>query len=395
MSDFNQHYKELEEEVIHLKNELEACKKREQEVRDQETIFRLFYENSSDALLITSPDGSIHSVNKAGCDLFGWTEEEIYKGGRDLLVDSSQESLKKALQKRKEEGYVEGELIFVKKGGIKFIGEYTSNVFTNSEGLKRTSMIIRDVTKRKEAERIIKESEKKLCELNNTKDKLFSIIAHDIRGPFNNLKSLSELILKQLRNNEIAKAKEYATLISSSTRSGIILLENLLNWSQSQTGQLSFDPKKIDINEVMLNVIELKKPLWHSKEIIIDFIPKDGISAHADENMLRLILRNLISNAVKFTHRGGNITINATPNEHFIKVSVSDNGVGMNKEKLESLFDISKINSTAGTDKEKGSGLGLLICKEFVDRNGGEIWAESTEGNGTEFSFTLPMYNHD
>ncbi len=395
MDDIKQYCKELEQELIHLKSELEASKKRENEIIAKETMFGLFYANSSDALLITSPDGGIHAANPAACEMFAWSEAEICKGGRNLLVDLEDKSLAKALKKREDTGYVEGELIFVRKGGEKFIGEFTSNVFTNSEGLARTSMIIRDISERKKADQLLREREQKLIELNNTKDKLFSIIAHDLRSPFNNLKGLSELIITNIEQNKISKVEEYANMISSSAKNSIILLENLLKWAQSQTGQLSFEPEKIILSSLILSTIELKEPLWKTKDITIEYDSSEDLQAYADENMFRLVLRNLISNAVKFTKPGGLIRITTDYTKDHVEISVADNGVGMSQKKLENLFDIFSNKSTAGTAQEKGSGLGLVICEEFVKKNGGEIWATSEEGKGSDFRFTLPVYRMD
>ncbi|WMN12389.1 PAS domain-containing sensor histidine kinase [Marivirga salinae] len=389
MGDTKPSYEELERELVRLKSDLKTAHQKGNE--DKQTSFQLFYENSSDALLITSPDGGIHTVNPAGCKLFGWSEEEICKGGRNLLVDLTDKSLPEALKKRQKSGYVEGELIFKKKDGTRFIGEYSSKIFTNSTGLLRTSMIVRDITDRKKAESLLKDKQRKLKELNTTKDKLFSIVAHDLRGPFNNLKGLAELIITRLAQNNIEKAQEYAGLIASSAKRSLTLLENLLQWAQAQTGDLSFRPEKIILSEIIKDIIELKRPLLVPKNISINYKPSHELIVYADNNMFRLVMRNLISNSIKFTDAGGYINIKTDHKDDYVEISVSDTGVGMNKKQIRNLFDITKISTSLGTAGEKGSGLGLVICKEFVDRHGGEIWATSEEGVGTEFTVRFPL----
>lgn len=235
------------------------------------------------------------------------------------------------------------------------------------------------------------ENAAQLQELNATKDKLFSIIAHDLRSPFNNILGFSELLLENKNDNKVAKSEKYLGIINSSANNTLILLDNLLNWAQSQTGKISFNPKKIIFSNIILEIIKLKKSIAKAKNISLNYSSSDEIEVYADENVLKTILRNLISNAIKFTNSNGKIDVTALQNDNFIEIAVSDNGVGMNDETRKKLFDISTNITTKGTANEKGSGLGLILCKEFIEKHGGKIWIESEEGRGSIFKFTLPL----
>jgi two-component system sensor histidine kinase/response regulator len=230
-----------------------------------------------------------------------------------------------------------------------------------------------------------------LKELNATKDKIFSIIAHDLKSPFNNIIVLSELLIQNIIDFELEESKKYIRLLNSSAENTLILLTNLLNWAQSQTGQLSFNPEKILFSDITQEIIILNKPLAKTKNISLDYLATDKMEVYADENMLRTVLRNLISNAIKFTNIGGHISVFAVLKQDHLEITISDDGIGINAEKCNVLFDITSKTTTLGTANENGHGLGLVLCKEFVNNNAGQIWVESKEGKGSDFKFTLPL----
>lgn len=240
---------------------------------------------------------------------------------------------------------------------------------------------------RQRAEKI----EAQLRELNATKDKLFAIIAHDLRSPFTNILGFSEFLIENVNDIGVAESEEYLTEINSSAKSTLILLENLLNWAKSQTGQMSFNPEKMIFSDVILEIIKLNKSLAKNKDISLNYFSSDEIEVYADENMLKTILRNLISNAIKFTNSEGHISVLAISKQDHVEITISDDGIGINEESLKELFNIASNKSTLGTAKEKGSGLGLLLCKEFIEEHDGRIWVESEEGKGSNFKFTLPL----
>lgn len=247
-----------------------------------------------------------------------------------------------------------------------------------------------DISSRKLAEEALKESEALLRELNATKDKFFSIIAHDLKSPFNNIVGFSDLLLTQIQEKDFEGIEKYAGIINTSAQRVMDLLMNLLEWSRSQTGRMEFNPEYIEIYELVNSVVELLEETARQKSIrILKNLPRKTV-AFADFSMISTILRNLISNAIKFTNPGGLIEISVQPSDNELMVCVADNGVGIKKEIIRKLFRIEESLSTAGTRNERGTGLGLILCKEFIEKHGGRIWAESEPGKGSKFFFSIP-----
>lgn len=227
--------------------------------------------------------------------------------------------------------------------------------------------------------------------INKTKDKFFSIIAHDLKNPFNSIKGFTELLIENSNEYDEEKKLKFLKIIKGSTLKAASLLNNLLIWANSQSGNLKFNPQKVELIQVVSNVISLLEIQAINKDIkIVDNIEKN-LFVLADKNMLATILRNLISNAIKFTHQNGKIEILATKKESFVEITVKDNGVGISKSEIKNLFSIEVKNSNVGTANEQGSGLGLILCKDFVEKHGGKIWVESEVNKGTEFKFTIPF----
>ncbi len=250
--------------------------------------------------------------------------------------------------------------------------------------------VVQDITERKRIEEELKENEARLLELNSTKDKLFAIIAHDLRGPFNNILGFSSLLYENVRSFDIDKTEKILGFLNASAMHNFFLLDSLLSWSKSQTGQLEFKPEKIDLQEIVQGIIGFLKSSAHLKNISLSYSSTNLVAPYADLNMLQTILRNLISNSIKFTNPGGFVKVCAVSNHYMVEVIVEDNGVGMTKEKQDKLFRTDSIVTTIGTANERGSGLGLIFCQEFVEKHGGKIWVESEPDKGSKFHFTLP-----
>jgi signal transduction histidine kinase len=240
-----------------------------------------------------------------------------------------------------------------------------------------------DVTERKNLE-------KQLIQLNADKDRFISILAHDLRSPFSSLLGVTDLLRTGLRSYPIEKIEEMAEMIYSIVARTYELLEDTLLWASIQSKIISFSPSIANMAEVISEVIKIFEPNANVKKISMRYTSGNELYINTDVYMLKAILRNLLSNAIKFTKEGGKIEISAFRDNSLSIIKVSDNGVGIRPDILEKLFSFSHNRSTKGTADETGTGLGLLLCKEFVDKHGGKIWAESVVDKGTTVSFGIP-----
>lgn len=238
----------------------------------------------------------------------------------------------------------------------------------------------------------LSESEDRLKELNLSKDKFFSIISHDLRSPFTSITGFAEVLAEDVEELTKEDIKEFALNISKAAKNIQNLLENLLQWSRIQTGRIEFNPISLNISELANEIIGLYQVNATRKRINLINNLTENYTISADKFMIETVFRNLVSNSLKFTKQNGEISISAEEIENdFLQISISDNGVGMKEETLNKLFKIDQHITTVGTDKEKGTGLGLILCKEFVEKHGGKIWAESKLGEGSQFKFTLKI----
>jgi PAS domain S-box-containing protein len=246
-----------------------------------------------------------------------------------------------------------------------------------------------DITDRKSSELELSLKNEALNKLNNEKDKFFSIISHDLKSPFNSIIGLSEMLVDQVKEKDYEGIDKYATIILNSSHRAMNLLMNLMEWSQSQTGRMLFLPEKLDVNTLIFDVLHLLKESANQKSIDLKVDLSKQIFVIGDKAMISAILRNLISNAIKFTREDGSIYISVSQKKKETVISVKDNGVGIPKDIVSKLFRIDDNYTSPGTHQEKGTGLGLILCKEFVDKHDGRISVESVEGEGSEFCFTL------
>jgi signal transduction histidine kinase len=230
-----------------------------------------------------------------------------------------------------------------------------------------------------------------LIDLNATKDKFFSIIAHDLRSPITTLISLSEVLRTEMDLMTLEQQQEVLNSVYDLSKNNLKLLDNLLQWAKMQTGQLVAHKEQFRIMEVIQEVARFFAAYARDKEIILEVQPSDEIVVVADQNMIRTILRNLVSNAIKYTAPAGLVSIGCSASHDMCTVAVRDNGLGMTPETQSRLFRLDQAASARGTANERGTGLGLLLCKEFVEKNGGQVSVESQRGFGSEFRFTLPV----
>jgi signal transduction histidine kinase len=240
------------------------------------------------------------------------------------------------------------------------------------------------------ANRKVQQQNQTLQELNATKDKFFSIISHDLKGPLNSLTSFSSLLINHTDSLSKDEIKLLANDLDKSLKNLFALLDNLLEWSRSQTGNIEFRPEVFNITQLLEQNKALLALQAQNKKITLQQLCSQNFNVNAHKNSVTTVIRNLISNAIKFTPANGTIALNALQKNDKVVISVKDTGVGMDAEVIKKLFRIDSKHTTRGTADEKGTGLGLILCKDFIEKNSGEIWVESTPGKGSIFYFSLP-----
>jgi two-component system, sensor histidine kinase and response regulator len=236
----------------------------------------------------------------------------------------------------------------------------------------------------------LKKANTKLTKINKEKDRLFSIIAHDLRSPLSGFEGLSRLLVQQIRANNLDMIEKYASAMQQSSKITMELLMNLMTWSRSQTGTLDYQPEELSLQGIVNESVALLQHAADEKNITLETPIIHDANFVADKEMMGVILRNIVSNAIKFTKPGGSVMIKAEKNDSEVTISVTDDGIGMTGEMLNSLFRIDTKVRRTGTNKEPSTGLGLLLCKEFVDMHGGKMSVESEEGKGTKITVIIP-----
>ncbi len=375
--------------VLGVGRDITYRKQAEEMLRQSETKYRNLIETMPDGVYRSTPEGKFIEVNNAMVRILGYESKEDLMSidiKTQLYFDSEErERLTKKMRLNELDVFPlrkkDGTIVYVEDHGW-FATDENGNIIYH-EGISR------DVTQRKKAELQLQEYSEQLKELVATKDKFFSIIAHDLKSPFNSILGLSEIIKNDAKYLDIATIEQYAGIIHSTSNNTFKLLENLLDWARIHQSQMPFQPSSFILKTIVNEVIELAIEKANSKMIaVINYTP-DNIIITADKNMIRTILRNLISNALKFTSTNGKVGINALYTDNTVEVSVEDTGTGIKQEDIEKVFKIGSSFSKRGTENEKGTGLGLLLCKEFVEKHGGKIWVESEEGKGSKFKFSI------
>lgn len=355
--------------------------------------YRALLNTLFDVVVVLDTDkGNIVEVNEVCFTELGYTHDELVGKHWSELFEPAEERDKKTLL---EELNVYGSVLsprkIRRKNGESILMDLTINIISWN-GSRAIVVNLRNAEERIKAENEIKRMSKELRELNNTKDKFFSIIAHDLKNPFNTLIGFSDILIHDYKEIDDEEKIFFISQMEQVSRSSHELLENLLNWAGSQTGSLKFNPEKLNAHMTIEEVIMLVKANADRKKIMIINSTNPDTAVHADENMITTILRNLLANAIKFTPEGGTVEIiSSINNDGMLTVSVKDSGVGITDEVKQSLFKMGKQVSTFGTENEKGTGLGLILCKEFTEKHGGKIWVDSEQGKGSTFSFTLPV----
>lgn len=385
---------------VQIRKKTESLNLKNQELQKSEEKFRIITENSSDIIWHLDSNFLLTYISPSDERIRGFKKDDIIGNSLfSILKPEGIELIKEANNKRLldlSNGIKSAPVIYeleeICKDGSWVWVEATATAYHDQNGnISGYHGVSRDITERKKAELLLKEQESQLRELVSTKDKLFSIIAHDLRSPFNGLLCFSELLIKNPEDLEKGEAESYLEMINSLAKNTLDLLDNLLSWAKAQTGQLVFKPEKTNLSAIVREILEISKPIAKLKEISLNYIQEDDIEVYADVNMLKTILRNLISNAIKFTKSNGEVKIYAIQKQDSIEINISDNGIGMSEEAQNKIFIFDKKAIISGTANEKGSGLGLMLCKEFVEKHGGKIWVESKVGKGSDFKFSLPL----
>jgi len=414
-------------------------KKAEEELIQNETrlrslvdIFQFDISSTQDILNLTL-EKSIHLTkskigyiyfydeNKAEFTLFSWSKEvmkectifepqtiyqlektgiwgEAVRQRKPIMINDFQ--VQYALKKGYPEGHVQLHKfltvpVFSNNNIVAVAGVANKEIDYDQADILHLTLLMNSVWKvieRKNMELELKEKNQELTEINLDKDRFVSILAHDLKSPFNSILGYLGLLSKNIRKYDIDKIENQINIINSTAQNTFNLLESILLWAHTQSGKINFEPLPLHIASVYNDVMQSLRLNADNKKIQVNYIVDEDIMVIADLNMLSTILRNLISNAIKFTNIGGQVHVVVLNRQSDVEITVSDNGIGIEPENIPKLFDYSLIYTSNGTSNEKGTGLGLVLCKEFVEKHGGEIWLQSQLGKGSEFKFTLPKH---
>jgi len=384
--------KQLEMIVIFLED-ISSQKKAEDALRESERKYRFIAEKASDIIYSISLDKKITFYNRAAERIFEVPVEELAKKEYShLMLPKDKEFAKKLHQERLagKKSPIFRHAFKTPKGKIVHLEFSVNPLFDDYNQVIGSLGIARDITARVKAEEKITEKNNQLQELVKTKDKLLSVIAHDLRDPFNTLIGFSEILQDQYYELSEEEILKYLQQINFASNNGFNLLTNLLDWSKTQTDKIKSIPEEKNITKIIHHVILYVKNSALAKNIEINFNHSKKLIANIDENMLRTVLRNLIINAIKFSYKNDVINITTVDNPDEIIISIKDYGTGIRKDEIEHILN-KDINFTKpGTDLEKGTGLGLIICKEFIQQWGGTLTIDSAYGKGSTFSFSIP-----
>jgi two-component system, sensor histidine kinase and response regulator len=382
--------------LVGITREINDLMKMQQEREHERILLRTLIDNIPDYIYIKDANGKFLIANQAVFNQMGFKSQNELIGKSDFdffrheLAEKYFTDEQAILTSGKGIYGFEGPTIDKSKENPNRWVSTTKVPFRDVRGRAIGSLGIgRDITERKEVEEKLYKVLEEFKELNKTKDKFFSIIAHDMRSPFVGLMGYSEILASEYDTLSEEEKISFIKSIDELSHNAYTLLENLLEWSRIQTGRINYNPIDLDLKKELTSTVTLLVQTAKNKDITIKCSLEDGVVVKADRNMLTTIVRNLVSNAIKFTRPNGTITVSSRQIDGQVELSVCDTGIGIKPGDILNLFKIDKSFSTKGTNNEEGSGLGLCLCKEMVLMHGGEIWAESEYGKGTTFLFTL------
>ncbi len=371
-----------------IQRDITERKRIENALIESENRYSAFINSSKDMTFLKDDNLRYLIINNAFASFFSISEDKII-GHSDFEI-MGEESAKKCYESDQKALLTNDLVISNEQIGKTIFSTHKFKVpLSNAKfGVGGT---IRDITEQMEIRKQLLEQAEKLKELNSTKDKFLSIISHDLRNPFNAFLGLTKIIAENLHELTLDEIQKIAVSMQNSAENLSSLLENLLTWSQSQRGLIRFNPELILLAEKVNSIFDIFYDSASKKSINLYHTISNDIVIKADAQMFDSLLQNLVFNAIKFTPKSGKITIQASViEEGTVQISVIDNGIGMNSKIIDNLFQINSQENRIGTDGEPSSGLGLIICKEYIERHNGKIWAESEEGKGSAFHFTIP-----
>jgi PAS domain S-box-containing protein len=374
----------ISRDVTDFKNTLEELYKSEEN-------YRLLINNQGEGIGMVDPSDTFLFANPAAEEIFGVPGGKLV--GRslfDFVDEDGKKTIGEQTERRKTGNKDTYEMEIRQAGGDKKRILITATPQYEDEEFKGTFAVFRDVTDWRLTEENLRKSENELREANAAKDKFFSIIAHDLKNPFNSILGLTDMLVDDPSHYSKEETLTIIKMINEASKQAHNLLENLLNWSRAQTGQISIEPDILDIHKISEEVLGLYEGSASEKNLELLNRIKPGTTAYGDANMVASILRNLISNGIKFTRPKGKVTLSTKGSRNSLDIQVADNGIGMPADMVSKLFLIEENNTRSGTANEEGTGLGLVLCMEFAEMNGGTILVNSKPEKGSTFSLRLP-----
>lgn len=387
-------------QAVKLAEDISGQKKTEKALKESQEKYKVLVETINDWIWETDKDGIFTYSSPKVHAILGYSEKEIIgKSPYDFMPEKEKERVSEIF------GHITGNKGFIDKienvnihkdGHLVVLETSGAPYFDANNNLLGYRGVDREISEIKKNQLALIKNEEQLRKSNKTKDKFFSIIAHDLRSPFNTMLGFSNLLVDRYDEFDNEEQKKFIGILNQDIKSTYNLLENLLLWSRTQSETIDFKPVKENLYLLSVETVSLLKQSAKNKFISIINNIDESIFVNADRNMLLTVLRNLISNAIKFTPKSGQIEMNTRLLKDknklgFVELSVADNGVGIANDKLDKLFKLSENTSTQGTNRETGTGLGLIICKEFIGKHGGKIRVESEIGKGSTFIFTIPQ----
>jgi PAS domain S-box-containing protein len=385
-------YDKLLNQIVTSVNDITERKEMEISLRQNKEKYQKLIEIQGEGFGVVDKEERFVFTNPAADKIMGVPVGSLV--GRtmgEFVTQATFDQLRKQTLIRQEGTQSTYEMDFIRADGAKRVMLVTATPTFNEIGeFESTLGIFLDITDRKNIENELKKNESELKALNTTKDKLFSIIAHDLRGPVGTSADLLEVMIESYENFSPDEQLKMLDILRNSAKSTYNLLETLLNWAIIQTGNLVFKPELFNLTKCIDATVSNLVPTALSKNITLNYEPGDEIFSYADQNMIQTVFRNLIGNAIKYTFRGGSIEVKAVNQGSKTEITISDNGMGMDEDTRKNLFNHNIQSSVYGTENEKGTGLGLILCKEFIEKHGGHIRVESEKGKGSSFIFDIP-----